>query len=470
MKNLIKYLSVNKPGQIVLIYLILLLTCCSKNSNNASIDNNQSYQNIIKQLKQDKKVKIEKVTEKMIHIDIYSLGTISHFKEVRVISQISGRIEKIYFDTGEKIMTNYLLCKLDTKFFQLDLDKKKASYEQAKSQYNLAEIKLKEAVKKVERQIQMIKKSRLELNEKEIFVKNLHVAYIRKKELLKIGGLSNEKFEEGELAYQKAQLDYQKAKMTMEAEEIGYRNIDIKNFGVSIPSNENEKTKLLIKINTQIEQSELEYQKSNLIIAENAYNTSKAYLNECFINAPFGGIISEKKAENGENISANTHIMTLIDIDKVYVKLNISEKDIGKIKTGMEIKLKVDAYSDLEFIGKIQLIEPVIDQKARTFTIKALVLNPHNRLKPGMFARCNIFIKEKKKIITIPIKSIVSKESNIGEIFVVKSGISFKKSVELGREIDDRVEILKGLSEGENVVVEGNRELSGNEKIIIIEN
>jgi RND family efflux transporter MFP subunit len=258
--------------------------------------------------------------------------------------------------------------------------------------------------------------------------------------------------------------------MILEAEEIGYRDADIKKYLGYIPNNDNEKTKILIKMNTEIERAELEFQKSNLVIAENAYNTSKAYLNECFIVAPFRGIISEKKTENGESISTNTHIMTVIDIDSIYIRLNISEKDIGKVRLGMDVKVKVDAFSGSEFKGIIKLIEPIIDKKARTFTVKALVVNADNQLKPGMFARCNIYIKEKKKIITIPTKSIVSKEGNNAEIFIVKSGVVYKKSVKLGREIEDRVEILSGLSEGENVIIEGNRELYGGEKVIISNN
>ena len=207
-----------------------------------------------------------------------------------------------------------------------------------------------------------------------------------------------------------------------------------------------------IKAGYEAAKARVESIKANLSLAEKQ-------LKDSYITAPFSGIIEKKFVDEGEMITGSSMmksspIYSLIKVDKVKIIGEVAENDFPFLKTGMKVLIKVDAYPEKLFEGKVTSISPSIDPLSRTGKVKVEIDNPQYKLKPGMFARMKIIVKERKNTLVINEKSIF-KENSKFFVWVVKNGKVWKRYVEKGIEEGGKVEILKGLEEGEDVVIEG---------------
>jgi len=207
-----------------------------------------------------------------------------------------------------------------------------------------------------------------------------------------------------------------------------------------------------IKAGYEAAKARVESIKANLSLAEKK-------LKDSYITAPFSGIIEKKFVDEGEMITGSSMmksspIYSFIKVDKVKIIGEVAENDFPCLKTGMKVFIKVDAYPEKLFEGKVTDISPSIDPLSRTGKVKVEIDNPQYKLKPGMFARMKIIVKERKNTLVINEKSIF-KENSKFFVWVVKNGKVRKRYVEKGIEERGKVEILKGLEEGEEVVIEG---------------
>jgi Cu(I)/Ag(I) efflux system membrane fusion protein len=105
------------------------------------------------------------------------------------------------------------------------------------------------------------------------------------------------------------------------------------------------------------------------------------------IYSPIGGIVIEKKATEGMYVSTGTHIYTVADLSKLWVKLDAYESDLPWIRYGQEVEFSTEAYPGEVFKGKISFRDPVLNAKTRTVKVRVNVENPNGKLKPEMFVR-----------------------------------------------------------------------------------
>ena len=194
------------------------------------------------------------------------------------------------------------------------------------------------------------------------------------------------------------------------------------------------------------------------------------------IMAPFSGVISGKYFENGEIYSGSpvaavgkAAIVSLIQIDHLKAKANISEKYFPDIKKGMKARVKADVYPDMEFLGTIFRIYPTIDPQTRTFEVELSIDNRKNLLRPGMFCRIDIDLI-KTKALVLPAMAILKMQgSNVRYLFVEKGGKAKRIEVELGKRFDDKVEVISGeLNVGDRIVINGQARLLDGAEIEVL--
>jgi len=174
------------------------------------------------------------------------------------------------------------------------------------------------------------------------------------------------------------------------------------------------------------------------------------------VKAPFSGIITRYFASEGETVSPSRPLAEVATIDKVKIVGQISEKDISKISVGQKVEFFVDTYPNLKFYGKVIRLSQVLDALTRTLTVEAVAENPEKKLKPGMFAKVEIFVKAHVGSIVIPRKAVIYNPDGANTIFVVdENNIAHERKVKIGLELIDEVEILSGVKEQEIVVTVG---------------
>ena len=173
------------------------------------------------------------------------------------------------------------------------------------------------------------------------------------------------------------------------------------------------------------------------------------------LNSPIDGIVVERNATVGASVGTDANLFKIIDLSRVWIDADVFEKDLPRVRTGQEVKLKVTAFPESTFSGKVILINSVVDPETRTVKVRTEVANPDGRLKPDMFANVQIVTDLNRAAISIPQSAVLNDEGKT-VVFVAEGDGYKKRQVQAGIQNNDRVEIVDGLSAGDKVVVKGN--------------
>lgn len=176
------------------------------------------------------------------------------------------------------------------------------------------------------------------------------------------------------------------------------------------------------------------------------------------ITAPAPGVVIEREISQGEVVETGKKVFTISDLSTVWIFVDIYERDLGKIKSGTEVALSVNAYPDKAFQGVVDHVGDVINPETRTVQVRLKVPNPGRQLKPGMFATAMFegpLSDAAKKAAYVPSTSVFDVKGK-KVIFVQEGANQFHpREVEVASIIGNQAEISKGLKEGDKVVTEG---------------
>ena len=207
---------------------------------------------------------------------------------------------------------------------------------------------------------------------------------------------------------------------------------------------------------------------AKLTLAKTELSLARQNLLDHQIVSPIEGMVSLKIASPGEhvNVAPKDEILTIVQMDPLDLEFYVPENWAGKIHVGGKVQFVVKAFSEERFTAILQFISPTVDPSTRNMRMKAMVRNPHDRLKPGFFAEVSVQTGGSPNAIVIPESAIFSQEGK-SFTFVVQEGIAHRREVETGLRFEGKVEILKGIQKGERVVTAGHEQLSEGMKVRI---
>jgi HlyD family secretion protein len=184
------------------------------------------------------------------------------------------------------------------------------------------------------------------------------------------------------------------------------------------------------------------------------------------IVSPIDGIVLSRDVEMGDAVSSilvlgssATLVMTLGDTSEVYVKGKVDESDIGKVYLGQPARIKVESFKDKTFNGKVTKISPMGVEKdnVTTFEVRVSINNPGEELEGEMTANAEIILEEHKSVLQIPEGSIIYDKDKKASVDVpdpkAKDGMK-KVAVNIGISNGAKTEVLSGLKEGDQVVLQ----------------
>jgi multidrug efflux pump subunit AcrA (membrane-fusion protein) len=189
------------------------------------------------------------------------------------------------------------------------------------------------------------------------------------------------------------------------------------------------------------------------------------------IVAPFRGEISRKYVDAGAFVSPSsppTPLVNLVHTETLKIVANVLEKDIPLLKPGMKAKVRVESYPDRVFEGRVEKINSALDLSTRTLQAEIYIPNSDRSLKPGMFANVEVVLLEKPQTLVVPREAILETGSEMFA-FVVEGKKAVRKPITLGYEQDRLVEVLKGLNEGDQVVIKGQQSIKDGSAVRVIE-
>ena len=216
------------------------------------------------------------------------------------------------------------------------------------------------------------------------------------------------------------------------------------------------------QVNFDVATAAMESLRAQVKQMEVALAQAETNLAYSYIRAPFAGYIAERNLDTGAYVTSATAststtsrgMLSLHDIDTVRILIEVVEKDIPLVKIGQTAELRAEAYPDRVFEGTVTRIVQALNRATRTMTVEIDLPNKDRQLKGGMFARVEMMVGTHQQAVQIPIDA-VSRLEDVQYVYVVRDGKAQRVNVEIGARDGNRVEITKGLTGSEQIIVSG---------------
>jgi RND family efflux transporter MFP subunit len=197
---------------------------------------------------------------------------------------------------------------------------------------------------------------------------------------------------------------------------------------------------------------QLQAQKARVAMARKA-------LQDTVIRAPFSGLVAEKYANVGSYAKKGERLLTLVRVDPLRIELAIPEVAVAAVKQGQKVSFAVQSYPDRRFVGTIAYVGPALRAESRALVVEALVPNSSGMLQPGLFATARIELPAAHRALVVPAAAVWT-DAGVPKLYVTKNDRAELRIVQLGRELGEFVEVVRGLSAGERVVAKATTELA----------
>lgn len=164
------------------------------------------------------------------------------------------------------------------------------------------------------------------------------------------------------------------------------------------------------------------------------------------------GYIANLNVREGMFIKPATTILSIGNLDTVWVIAEIFERQADWVKPGQAVRMQVDSYPGVSWEGQVDYVYPILDETTRTLQARIVFPNPEHKLKPNMFAHLSIYSEPKQSTLAIPLSALIHGGNNKRVVQALGEGRYRSTIVKTGIETEDQIEILDGLTAGDRVV------------------
>ncbi len=186
------------------------------------------------------------------------------------------------------------------------------------------------------------------------------------------------------------------------------------------------------------------------------------------IRAPIAGVIAERHVRAGNTIAVGDPTFRITSREPLLAYLHVPEREFARLAPGQRAEVRVDALGGLRLPARVQRISPVIDPASGTFKVTVEIPDPEHQLRPGMFGRFSIIYENRNDALLIPRVAVLDTDGG-DSVFVVSNGVARRQQVTTGHAANGRIEVISGLSDGDQVVVIGHNALRDGAAIVVIE-
>lgn len=338
-------------------------------------------------------------------------GKVMADKDIMILATIPGKVKSVAVEDGDLVSAGDLLFTLDEKNIQNQVNQAKTGYDMAKANYDMT--------------VEQVNTGKRSLEQTKVLVESL-LSNARE-------NLANTEllFEAGALS--QSQLD--QARLALEQQES--------------------------QLQGQLDQAEmassdqiLEIAKSQLDQAQIAYNQAQDALKDTSVTSPIDGVVAGVSIEAGGLASNAQPAMNVVDMNRVYVTIDVVEGLINRISEGQQVSVTIPAISDEAFHAVIDNVVPVPNARTQLYPIKIYLDNSAGDIKAGMFANVELALDIREDVLAVPSQAIVVKDG-LNLVYILEDDKAVEKEVELGLDTGIEVEIKKGLKEKDTIIIKG---------------
>lgn len=359
--------------------------------------------------------RLAKVEKGDLAKSVVATGKIEPITNVEVKSKASGIVKKLLVDYGDSVKQGQVLAELDKDEILAQVNQEKASLEAAEAAARAADADL----------------QRAKVDAEGVDVPMLKRSYDRATTMAKDGVVSPSALDD-------AQKNYE---MAVNKQHLGEANV------ISAKAKLTQAQAQVSQARAELAQKEQEFRNSTIV-------------------SPIDGVVLSRDVEVGDAVSSilvlgssATLVMTLGDTRQVYVKGKVDESDIGKVYLGQPARIKVESYKDRTFSGKVTKISPMGVEKdnVTTFEVRVSIDNSTGELKSQMTANAEIIQDEHKSVLIVPEGALIYDRDRKASVEVPDQsakGGKRKVAVAVGISNGSKTELLSGLQEGQQVVLQ----------------
>jgi RND family efflux transporter MFP subunit len=357
--------------------------------------------------------------------DLEYTGTTQPAQEVSLRSQVEGRVLSITADVGDRVQQGQVLAQLDDSLPQAVVSQAQAELAAQQAEVASAQAEVSEALAQVE-------EARVQLQQAQTDADRLQ-----------------QLFAEGAVPEQERDLALTDVRTARQALAAAQAQVNALRQAVAAA------------------QGRVEAQRA--IVAEGQERRSYTTL-----TAPVTGVVLRRVTEPGNLAQPGSEILRIGDFNQVQVSVPVSELDLADIRLGQSVQVRLDAFADRQFSGRVTNISPAADPTARLIPVEVTIPNADGRIGSGLLARVN-FSQNADSPVIIPQTALEASGAEkatanaTATIFVVQrtaeQATVVARSVRLGQQADGQVEVLSGLEPGEQFVVRSSRPLQAGESV-----
>lgn len=187
--------------------------------------------------------------------------------------------------------------------------------------------------------------------------------------------------------------------------------------------------------------------------ARASLNLAKLELSYTNVVAPISGVIAQRMVKQGNLVALNSPVFRIVNTQYLEAVMNVPEREMALIKTGMPVTMTVDAIPGEAFQGKVDRISPVMDAGSGTFRVTC-AFTGHQVLRAGMFGRFEILYDSRDNVLTVP-RVAMLEDSSEPAVFVVRNGKAVRTVIKTGYSNGELAEVTAGLKAGDRIITAG---------------
>lgn len=401
-----------KPIQICLLAAVVIVAGCSKKT---AEDKEEA----------PTPVTVEAANRGAIDRVITADAVLYPIDQANVTSKISAPVKRVLVNRGDHVIPGKVLIELESADLASAAQESKHQYEQAQAAYQtLTGATVRDDKTKAEADVRSAQQA-LEAAKK---------VYDNRVNLQKEGALAPKLVDDARVAMVQAQSQFDTAQRHLEGvNQVGQRE--------AIRGGE-----------------------AQLAAAKAHYESAVAQLSYAEIRSPIRGIVADRPLYAGEMPASGAPLVSIVDIHEIVARANLPMKDAAVVKVGRPARL---AGPDGDIPGTVTVVSPAVDPNTTTVEVWVKAANPDEKLKPGGTVKVSIVAETLQNVIVVRSEALLNADDGGQKVMVIKDGVARERRVAVGVRQGNRVQIVSGLQEGEQVAVSGGLGLEDKAKVTV---
>jgi HlyD family secretion protein len=418
---------------------------------------------------------------------ITASGTVVPFQSVNISPKNAGILEKLLVEQGDRVEAGQLLARMDQRDVKGQLLQAQAAVEQARAklarsqngsrteEIDQAKARVNQAKAQLDTlrngsRVQDIAQARAQVTAAQA---RLDLAKAKEKqytELVRSGAISQERYNEVMTEARTAAATLAEIQQRLALQNQGPRSEEIERAKASL----SEATAAYNLVKNGSRPEDIRQAKADVAAATGQLQVAQARLDDTVIQAPFTGIVTQKYATEGAFVTPTTSASStaaatstsIVALAKgLEILAKVPEVDIGQIRQGQSVEIRVDAYPDKVFQGRVRLISPeaIVEQNVTSFQVRVSVLTGQRQLLSGMNTDLTFLGRTVKDKMVIPTVAIATLKGQTGVYIPDKENKPKFQPITVGSSVKDKSQVLEGLTPQQKVFIDFPKQLKPKE-------